>query len=149
MKNILFIVALLITFSSCKKDIEIEKGDYLSFGSFHGECLGSDCVKTYRLEENKLYEDPNKLNGTKIGLIKLSDEEFNQVKDLIDYIPKELFKKESETFGCPDCVGQGGYYVHYFIDGKRGIFRLDTDIDALPNFVQDFAKKIKEKLELL
>ena len=52
------------------------------FSSFYGNCLGPDCVKIYVLNESSLYEDPNKLNGTKIGLITLSDEKFNQVKDL-------------------------------------------------------------------
>ena len=149
MKYIIFTLILIASFSSCKKEITISNDDYLTFGTFHGECMGNDCVKLFVIKENKLYEDPNDFNGTRLGFIPLSNEKFNQVKDLVDYIPNELFQKEKETFGCPDCVDQGGIYVRYFIEGKKGEFRFDNNLNANPTYLHEFVAKINEKLKLL
>lgn len=105
--------------------------------------------KIYRLEEDKLYKDPNGLNNTEIGYITLSNEKFNAIKDLVNYFPTDLYNEENQTFGCPDCVDQGGAYVRYSIDGNSGEFRIDMNNDKIPSYLHGFVDKVKEKLELL
>lgn len=149
MRNLFIILSLILLSTSCKKDISFSENDYLVFGFFYGFCNGDDCVRLFVLEENKLYEDPNDFNGTKLGFIPLSNEKFLQVKDLVDYIPNQLFQKENETFGCPDCADQGGIYVKYLIDGKKGEYRIDSNKNAIPIYLHEFVDEINEKLEIL
>jgi hypothetical protein len=155
MKYLSFILLLTILTIACSKEnktttgAEIKNDDYLTFGTFNGECLGNDCVRIFVLEESKLFEDPNDLNGTLINYITLSNEKYDLVKDLIDYFPTNLFDEENQTFGCPDCVDQGGIYVRYSIDGNSGEFRIDMNNDKIPSYLHGFVDKIKEKLELL
>lgn len=154
MKYLTFIFLLTLLATSCTKEIETTTGaeiknDYLTFGTFHGECFGNDCVKIFVLEEEKLYRDPNGLNGTEINYITLSNDKYNLVKDLVDYFPTNLYDEDNQTFGCPDCVDQGGIYVRYVIDRNSGEFRIDTDKSKIPIFLHEFVDKINEKLELL
>lgn len=60
-----------------------------------------------------------------------------------------MFKEEEKTYACPDCVDQGGLYIRYYIEGKKGEFRIDTNKDKIPNYLHEFVDKINEKLEFV
>ena len=59
-KLLLILLCLPIIFTSCKKEeVEISNNEYLIFGHFYGECIGEECVETFKLTDEKLYEDLN------------------------------------------------------------------------------------------
>ena len=123
MKTIITILVLIgILFTSCKKSdnsVEPNKIDYLIFGHFHGECDGEQCVETFKLTDEKLYEDTLDLySGENLEFIEQSSAKFEQVKVLIDYIPDELLSVRDTMFGCPDCRDQGGIFFQYSENGK-------------------------------
>lgn len=120
MKKLLlfFLIAFVI---SCSKDetIDLEKGNFLIFGHFYGLCGGEGCVETYKLTSNKLYEDTiDDYSGSEFNFIELGSDQYEQVKDLINYFPDELLNESESIFGCPDCADGGGLFVQYSNEGQ-------------------------------
>ena len=105
-KFILFALTVLVNVS-CDKDLEIGliESDFLIFGHFYGECIGEECVETFKLTDEKLFEDTKDIYlGEDFSFIELENALFKQVKDLMDFFPNELLDDETSTFGCPDCA---------------------------------------------
>lgn len=148
MKNSAIILTVIIL-TSCQKD-EIIKNDYLIFGHFYGECAGESCVETYKLTNDKLYEDLNdNYYATSFNFVELSNDKFNDVNDLSDFLPDLLLDENDSTFGCPDCHDQGGLFVSYNKDDELKSWRIDQSKDDVPNYLHDFIDKINEKIALI
>lgn len=152
MKNYFYIALLLGLFSlnSCKKEKEQNASDYLIFGHFYGFCMGETCIETYKLDKANLYEDLNdNYGGAPFNFVELSADKFEETKDLINYFPNQLLSEADGTFGCPDCVDQGGLLISYFVDGVLRTWRLDNDKSNVPSYLHPFMDKIDEKIELI
>ena len=145
----LIIVLVVIIVSSCNKE-KIDKNDYLIFGHFYGECIGETCVETYKLTNDKLYEDQNdNYNPTSFDFIELDDDKFDEVNDLISYIPNSLVQEDDQTFGSPDSHDQGGLYISYYNEGDLKTWRIDQEKTDIPNYLHDFMDKVNEKISLI
>ncbi len=149
----LILVLIVALFSSCDKvdEIGMNESDYLIFGHFYGECIGEECVETYKLTNEKLFEDLNdKYSGREpFHFVELKNGEFDEVKDLINFFPSELLIVDESTFGCPDCADQGGLYVEYKKEGVLRIWRIDQSKNEVPTYLHDFIDKINAKIGLI
>ena len=155
-RNIL--CTICITFfllTSCKKDeVELSDSDYIVFGHFYGECLGEQCVKIFRLEKDKLFEDtkkqyPNRFNFYEGDYVQLSQQKFNDTKDLINYFPTDLLNESDTVIGQPDAGDWGGLYVEYNVDGVRKFWLLDQMKSNVPSKYHNFIDKVNEKIAQL
>jgi len=154
MKSIITILALIgIFFTSCSESdnsVQVNKMDYLIFGHFHGECEGEECIETFKLTDDKLYEDTlDHYNAENLEFVELSNEKFQQVKDLINYFPEELKNQKDTTFGCPDCLDQGGIFIQYSENGIVKSWRMEKGLDANLSYLHEFIDKVKEKISLI
>lgn len=154
MKTIIATLALIaLLFTSCSKSdnsVQVNKMDYLIFGHFNGECIGEGCIETFKLTDDKLYEDTlDEYNGENLEFVELSSEKFKQVKDIIDYFPTKLLDDKDTRFGCPDCRDQGGIFIQYSENGNVKSWRIDQDKNEIPEYLHSFIDKVNEKISLI
>lgn len=150
--NFLILGLILISISSCSKDNDTQTNEnyYLVFGHFYGECMGEECVETFKLTNTKLYEDRNDIYGsTDFNFDELGSDKFDQVKDLIFSVPDQLLNENDSTFGCPDCLDQGGLLIQYSKNGNLKTWRIDQIKDAVPSYLHDFMDEVNEKIALI
>jgi hypothetical protein len=155
--NILITTCLTVfLLTCCKKDenLELSKSDYIIFGHFYGECAGEWCVEIFKLEQGKLFEDtedkyPNKNAFYDGNYVQLSQQKFNDTKDLINYFPTDLLNETGTVIGQPDAGDWGGLYVEYNFDGVRQFLLLDQMERNVPTKYHNFIDKVNEKIEHL
>ena len=144
--------SVILFLSSCNKNCEIElaQNDFLIFGHFYGECLGEGCVETFKLTNNKLFEDLNdNYLGTDFNFIELDNDAFEQVEDLIGYFPNQLLSESEITLGCPDCADQGGLLIQYSENGTLQSWIIDQSQSSVPDYLHEFMDKVNEKISLI
>ena len=156
MKKLWFLSALVfVSMIACKKDEEPRQyaGDYLIFGSFYGECLGENCVKTFKLEDNYLLEDTRaslgRLNNFETGYRVLDQADFDRASVLLDVFPNQLLSEPDTTFGCPDCRDQGGLYIEYYRGDRHGTWYIDQDKEEVPTYLHEFMDQVNEVIQLV
>lgn len=159
MENISYTVLAMLAlgfFSSCEKDdADISgKGDYLIFGTFYGECWGEGCVDIFKLENDRLLEDKRDMYpGSDFypfdDFEVLSQEKFDLVKDLIDFLPPSLLSEKSGVIGQPDAGDWGGAFVEYKSGGVHKYWLLDQMETNMPEAFNLFVDKINEKEALI
>jgi hypothetical protein len=123
----------------------------LVFGSYHGFCSGEDCADYYLLERGLLYVDrdvtkrkPFPVTGKWEALPK---EQYALAAPLLSSLPKEIWRSEQDIYGAPDAYDQGGYYLEVQLsDGTHRSWSLDTEYEALPDFLQRYTQLIAEIL---
>lgn len=152
-RNIL--IATCLTFfllTACKKDsIQLSASDYIVFGHFYGECMGEQCIEIFKLEQNKLFEDtkdlyPSRNNFYDGNFVELSQQKYNDTKDLISSFPTDLLSETNNVIGQPDAGDWGGLYVEYNINGVRKFWLLDQMKSNVPTKYHDFIDKANEKI---
>ena len=155
-RNLLITACLtLLVLTSCKKDdVELSKSDYIIFGHFYGECIGEQCVEIFRLEQEKLFEDtkdqyPNRNEFYDGNYIQLSQQKFNDTKDLTNYFPTDLLDETDTVIGQPDAGDWGGLYVEYNSVGVRKFWFLDQMKSNVPSKYHNFIDKVNEKINQL
>ena len=146
-------LALLFTvvfLSSCSKTNNPARQEYLIFGHFYGMCGGEECIETFKLTDDILYEDIED-DYSKSSLIfnPIGNDKFEIAKDLREFIPAELLNETDQTFGCPDCNDQGGIYIQYSTNGKVHTWRLDQNKSDIPSYLHAFTDKVNEKIGLI
>ena len=155
MRNTILLIAILIALlPSCEEDgFELNTERFLIFGTYAGECIGPQCVRLYRITSTELFEG---VDETYPGSVPyngdfelLPQATFEAVKDLIEAIPNSLIDADSQTFGCPDCADQGGYYLEYNTPTEVKAWFIDTNEDAIPEYLNDLTKILNEKLIFL
>ena len=153
MKTIqLFALTMMIFFiSACDNEIKLSENDYLIFGHFYGECLGENCVETFKLTNDKLFEDgtDNYFGNGTFNFVELANGKFEQTKDLTDYFPMQLLTETETTFGCPDCADQGGIFIQYCKNGVIKSWRIDQSKTNVPTYLHNFVDKVNEKIGLI
>ncbi len=156
-RNILSTICLTLFFlASCEKDgsIKLSNSDYIVFGHFYGECMGEQCVEIFRLEKDRLLEDtkdqyPSRHEFYVGDYVQLSQEKFNNTKNLTDNFPTDLLNETDTVIGQPDVVDGGGIYVEYNINGVRKFWLLDQMKDNVPAKYHNFIDKVNEKITQL
>lgn len=152
--SIAFILSLTIFFSACKQDvpIDLQDEDYLIFGHVFGECVGEECIEIFKLTESQLFEDiveATPAENRPYDFVELDNELFEKVSDLPAFFPSQLRDSSSMTFGCPDCLHQGGLYIELSEDGEVKRWEIDNAISQTPAFLHEFSEKVKEKIRLI
>ncbi len=155
-RNILYttsLIALLLT--SCKKGETVPpKPDYIIFGHFHGECMGEHCIEIFKLKEDKLLEDindyyPSSKDFYTGSYVQLSEQKFNDTKELTSLFPTDLLNETKTVFGSPDAADAGGLYIEYSANGIRKFWLLDKVKRNVPAKYHAFMDKVNEKIALL
>lgn len=152
MKKIAVLLIFLTLVASCSKDHDdkINDEDYLIFGHFYGFCIGENCVETFKLTNDAIYED---LNDDYINAVfefeLLSNNKFIQVKDLIDFFPTELLEEENDILGCPDCSDGGGLYIEYSKNGIIKSWKIDLFKNNIPDYLHNFMDMVNEKISII
>lgn len=160
-KLYLLLAIPFIIITSCDKeensipDTPDMGADYFIFGRYYGECLGSECVQIFLLQDGKLYEDTtDQYPG--IGLlpyggayILLSDALYETVADVPAAVPAALYSDSINVFGCPDCHDQGGFLIQLQQDDTVQFFVIDTDTSAIPSYLYDITEMLQEKISAL
>ncbi len=152
MKKLVFLGLILMSVISCSSDdgIELNETNFLVFGHFYGECGGEGCIETFKLTGTSLFEDTNdNYVGIDFNFIKLTNEKFEAVKDLVDFFPNELLTSSETTFGCPDCADGGGLFIQYSKNGVIRNWSIDQSKSNVPNFLHNFMDKVNEKIQLI
>ena len=163
MKRISYFVLMCLgitALAGCDKECDCAgtgEFEYMVFGHFYGECGGEGCVEIYKLSEVALYEDstdvyPGNLAPYAGVYTLLSDEKFQQVKDLIYQLPEELYAESNRVQGMPDAADWGGIYVEMkYKDepGLSGFWLLDQNENNMPQVYNDFVDKINAKIALI
>jgi hypothetical protein len=154
--RILLLSAFLLVFSSCKKEDEPNNGvpDYLIFGHFYGECVGEGCIEIFCLEPTRLLEDandnyPNSANYYAADFYELSNTQFNEVNDLMEFFPDTLLSVSDVVIGQPDYADGGGLYIEYNVGNTRDFWLIDQDKNNIPTALHEFVDKVNEKIELI
>lgn len=147
---ILFLLALSITSCNSERSEKSKDLDYLVFGHFYGHCVGEECIETFKLTDDKLYEDADDgYRATTFNFQEVKGDHFNKVKDLKADFPEELLLEKEDVFGCPDCADGGGLVIQVSKDGKVHTWTLDQSKQNVPDYLHDFMDKINEKIALI
>ena len=140
-------------FISCDRnddDNQSNQSDYLIFGQFYGFCMGETCIETFKLTEQHLYEDTlDDYFAENQMFVRMSDDKFEQVKDLMDDFPNELLNDNESVFGCPDCADGGGLYIEYSKNGVVKSWRIDKRKADVPEYLHDFMDQVNNKISLI
>jgi hypothetical protein len=152
MKKTIYLFLLSLFIFSCSSDDDKLIGDldYLIFGHFYGECFGETCIETFKLENEKLFEDSNDNYASgPYNFEVLENDKFELVKDLIDSLPSELLSNSETTIGCPDCADGGGIFIEFSINGIVKNYTIDQSKNDIPSYLHDFTDKVNEKIDLI
>jgi len=151
-KAITLLIAIAML-TSCNKDedcITLTEQNYLIFGHYYGMCIGEGCVETYKLTEMKLYEDLiDDYSGQNFDFVELDNETFEQVSDLVDFLPNQLLSESETMFGCPDCADGGGLYIQYSDNGNLQSWRIDQMQDNVPSYLHSFMDQVNASIALI
>ena len=129
--------------------IIINDQDFLIFGHFYGFCIGESCVETFKLTDEKLFEDNiDDYSGKELNFIELENDKFEQVKNLAEFFPNQLLN-DNNVFGCPDCADGGGLFIQYSENGNIKSWRIDQPKRNVPEYLHNFIDKVNEKIALL
>jgi hypothetical protein len=159
MRHSYFLIFSLLLFAgiSACHDCENEghPDDFIVFGHFYGECGGEGCVEIFKLTGTKLYEDtldhyPGS-NDFYSGefVTHLSQDKFEAVKDLENFIPDQLYQETDVVIGQPDAGDWGGIYFEISEDGVHRFWLLDQLESNMPAVYNLFVERINEKIALI
>jgi hypothetical protein len=144
------LMVLLLFLSFCTKD-KLENLDYFAFGNARGFCQGN-CANFFLIKASYIYPDDLDYylgSSLKFKSDRLPVEKYNLAKKLIDNFPPYLIDNPDKTFGCPDCVDQGGIHIEIKEKGLIKRWHFDTIISNLPIEIKDYVQEIAVVLEQL
>lgn len=146
-----FLVIALLA-SSCEKQSQKNDIAYFIFGTYSGLCNGGErCIETYQLTPNDLSEDINDFYPCKAPyqFILRSNSDFNQVSPIQTALTDEMFDLPDSTFGCPDCVDQGGIYIEIKKNNQIHKWHLDQNKGNIPELFHPIHSEINAVIEQL
>lgn len=151
MKSFLFLSLSLLLLVGCKKDKTDTTGGQLVFGTYYGEC-GGDCAHFFKIKDGALYPDntDNYYGGTlQFSSTALPNDSFLLAKGLLDSLPQYMLNHADTTWGCPDCVDQGGIHIEYTSGDGVFVWTLDSDTGSLPVETRAYAQRVKDVVRAL
>ena len=134
--------SLLFFIGSCKKTDSTP--DYFAFGRYGNYCITS-CGTYYSIKNNELYIDTTaKTIGGPLNFAPtpLSHSNYLLAKPIMDSFPKYFLDHPNQTFGCPNCVDQGGYYIEMIKNGQKTYWFIDTSIASLPVEIRAYVTQL-------
>lgn len=149
------ILSFLLVFTflvSCKSDNShaLSEEDYLVFGHFYGMCQGEQCIETFKLTSDSLFEDAlDNYGGSKFEFKPLDKNLYEKVKGLKTKFPEQLFDEDDQTFGCPDCADGGGLLIQLFKDGKLKTWKVDQVKSNVPEYLHDFMDAVNASISTI
>lgn len=145
----IFLLGLFTVSCNGLTDYSNKQTDYLIFGNFYGMCVGDDCVANFKLTDGDLYKDANDSYAGMGNFLfkKLSADKSEIAEDLYKKVPAKLLSSKSQTFGCPDCVDQGGIYIEISQDGNVKEWKIDQDKDNIPSYLHDFVDEVNARIQ--
>ena len=150
-KNLWVPTLALLLLTACSKD---ELGpDEVLFGHFYGMCIGEACIEIFKISDDALLEDttdqyPGNAEPYDGTFQMLPADRFEQVRDLRDQIPTELFEESERVIGAPDATDGGGYYLQArSSDGELHFWLMDTDKRRLPEYLHDFVDVLADYIQ--
>lgn len=151
MKIVILLFALLgMTFTSCHESwlLTHDEDEYILFGHFHGECIGEDCVRIFKLTEKHLFRDQiNKYPGRGPHVWKkMSDRQNRIAQGLPDLFPDD-FLDAPQTYGCPDCSDQGGIIFILKDNSTIRVWNIDKDKNQIPEAFHPFVDKVIDVID--
>jgi len=154
MKKLIFTLITVGILFSCNNDddgdITINEQNFLVFGHFYGECGGEDCIETFKLTDEKLFEDTiDDYSGQNLEFEELENGIFLQVNDLPDFFPNQLLNESETVFGCPDCADGGGIFIQYSENGNVKSWRIDQVKSNVSSYLHDFIDEVNEKIGII
>lgn len=136
--TLFFLVTLsaMIMMLSCTQPAE---DDYFIFGHSFGLCGGEECVETFKIIDNQIFEDTEDNYGNKgpYDFELLDKSSYNLANHLQSMLPDEL-KNEDDVIGCPDCYDQGGIYIEIMRNKEKSSWWMDMDSKNLPDYLHSF-----------
>lgn len=154
MKNYNWLMVMVfISFLSCEKNRECcvmpNQFTEFIFGTYYGECMGEACIETFKLEDERLFEDKNDNYAGPFPYAGdwelLSDKLYEKVRYLPNAFPHALYDETKTTIGMPDAGDWGGIYVEVeTVEGNRFHWNIDTMEDNLPEYLHEFATAVQE-----
>lgn len=126
MKHRFLGLLMLCLVFACSEDDPVPPVDitanYLVFGQF-ASGMNQEDSQLFRVDRSTFEKDVvndvfPRLNYEFEAEITMSEAEKNNAQQLIDLLPDDLLQSTVDTFGCPDCHDQGGYFLE-FGDGQQ------------------------------
>jgi len=141
----------------CSDEFEnlTDPDQYIIFGDFYGECIGSGCIDLFKLEDERVYADTldrypssSQLPHT-VSFVPVGGVDVDEVRNLIGHIPAALFDEPEVVIGQPDAGDWGGFYLETNISGKTRFWIIDKMEDNLPSFLLPYVKKLDKAILLV
>ena len=137
---IVWIISLSFLMYSCSKEQRVCCGppdpELFIFGTYFGHCQGEHCVKMFKIENEKLFEDTLDIIPYQDFLtgmfVQLPDSSYQRSKILFQKIPQFLFNENKHVYGCPDCGDWGGMYLEIKIGSVHRSWLIDLKDNSLP-----------------
>lgn len=146
----------ILLFVSCEDTLTIDpQEDYIVFGIFDVYCYGEACVEFYKLTDEVLLESNvdqfTIQNGFYpfVDFYALSSDKFNQVKDLGDFVPSELWDEANTHIGQADVSDAGSLYFEIKKGSEHRYWVFENGDFEMPEVYSVFMSKITEKTLLL
>ena len=149
MKKIFLGFFAITLFLSCNKDNDENQFDYLIFGRINGECIGEICIEIFKITETSLFEDTLDIPVQGFEFVALENAKFEQVKNLIDFFPRQLLNQNNTVFGCPNCSDQGELFIQISKNGIIKTWRIDQFKNEVPSYLHNFMDKANEKIAII
>jgi hypothetical protein len=147
-KILLAIATITVFITGCCDKPENSK-DYIIFGDFYGECLGSGCVDYYKIENGVLYKDQlDQYPSTGIThQFELYTGTYNPAMlDLVNEVPSNIYT-EGEMIGTPDSYDQGGYFLEINNSGTIQKWEIDKNTSSVPSYLHAVCDSMQHYLE--
>jgi hypothetical protein len=150
MRSFAFCFSAALLFLSCqgKGPGESAAGpEEFVFGKFACFCAGQ-CMTAYRLADGQLVRGTSKCSPEELTYESspLPAAGLTLAEELYKALPAELLSACNQTFGCPDCADQGGYYLSVKKNGSVCFWRLDKPDFNLPPEFHPLAAKIEQTM---
>ncbi len=146
----------LLSLGNCEKQ-KMEKlvgDDYIQFGIYSGNCSGK-CQIFYLLTENEVFKDELYLFSVidkkpYVGRYRvLSNELFENVKQLKANFPMEILEENKSVFGYPDAHDQGGIYLEYRKGESHKFWHIDPVKERVPEYLHSYLNQLDSAHSIL
>lgn len=146
-------IGMIILVSCDDTQVLDPEDDFIIFGTYGRHCYGG-CDAFYRIDDNRLLKSlGNQFSNEEFypfdKFEELSNDKFNLVNDLEDYIPAALWDDLETHIGKADVSDVGAYYFEIQNDSIRRHWAFENgDLDLAPEY-RLFVNKIIEKMDLI
>lgn len=140
-KTLLFIftIALILSFSGCKKD-SIKNLNNISYGSSFGMCVGY-CSSSLVISNLKLTFSKSKNaqpTETKTCSKSISEADVDAIKNELNI---SKISSLPEVIGCPDCADGGAEWISINADGKQ--YKITYEYGKAPKELEAAVARLK------